>query len=443
MRTTPRMFVAALAIVSATAARADVVEATSTTLVTTGQQPRGGAAGTTPDLVRVSPAFEIISVSAREIRNPVFSDLEVVFSGWGSLDLGELRWDAGSSEKFTGDITAGYVRGSLLKRALTIRAGRALVASGVGRMLQLDGGDVLLRLPAGVSLSAFGGAPVSQRFGTRSGTRSWNPAGGDLAYGGRLGWTLPLAGKYGRGLDLGASAVVVEDGGDVVRKDAGLDLRLAPVQALTLVANATYSLEAERLAAATVEALWAVNAKLFANVDYRFTAPDLFLSRLSILSVFADSSRQDIGGGFRYHLTGDLQVGADYHALLEPGEGDSTTLGHEAAARAEWDLGPTTVGGELSYLTVTDNGWVGVRAFGRHEVGRAFVTGDVVFHTFENEVNGEKVAVTGTVSAGYQLGSGFSAVLAGRAGMTPFLEQQADLMVKLVYNQTYRVREVK
>ena len=34
-------------------------------------------------------------------------------------------------------------------------------------------------------------------------------------------------------------------------------------------------------------------------------------------------------------------------------------------------------------------------------------------------------------------------VLAGHAGTTPFLEQQADLLVKLVYNQTYRVREVK
>jgi len=47
------------------------------------------------------------------------------------------------------------------------------------------------------------------------------------------------------------------------------------------------------------------------------------------------------------------------------------------------------------------------------------------------------------VSAGYQLAPGWSAVLAGRAGVTPFLEQQADLLVKLVYNQTYRAREVK
>ena len=57
------------------------------------------------------------------------------------------------------------------------------------------------------SCAAFGGIPVAQRFTTRAGIKSWNPAGGDLAYGGRVGWTLPLPDAYGRGLDIGVSAV--------------------------------------------------------------------------------------------------------------------------------------------------------------------------------------------------------------------------------------------
>jgi hypothetical protein len=447
MRTTPRLL-AALAVALAGSARADVIEASSTTLVTAGQQTRGGAPNTTPDLVTVTPIFEIISVSAREIRNPVFDNLEVVVAGWGSYELGDVRWDAGTTDKFTGDLTAAYVRGQLLRRALTVRAGRAMVPAGVGRMLQLDGGDLLLRLPGGVSLSAYGGIPVSQRFGTRSGLRSWNPAGGDLAYGGRLGWTLPLAGAYGRGLDIGASAVVVEDSTnaleEVVRQDAGLDVRFQPTAGLVLAGNGTWSLAEERLAAATVEALWTVSDKLYATADFKFTSPDLFLSRGSILSVFADSDRMDLGGGVRYRLTRHFTLGVDYHALLEPtGEGSKTELGHEAAGRVEWERGATTLGGEVTYLTAIDNGYVGLRAFGRRELGKAFVAADVVAHTFENEINGQGTALTGTLSAGYRLGAGWSAVLAGRAGMTPFLEQQADLMAKLVYNMTYRVREVK
>ena len=46
-------------------------------------------------------------------------------------------------------------------------------------------------------------------------------------------------------------------------------------------------------------------------------------------------------------------------------------------------------------------------------------------------------------AGGYTLTHGFSAVLSGSAGMTPYLEQTYDIMVKLAYNQTYRVQEVR
>ncbi len=466
MRTTPRMFAAALVLALATAARADVVEATATTVVTAGQQLRGALPGQTPELDTVTPVYEIFTLSARDLKNPLLENLEVVVSGWGAYDLGEVRWNAGTTDNLSGDLTAGYVRGQLFKRALTLRAGRAYVAAGTGRMLQLDGADLLLRLPGGVSLSAFGGVPVSQRFRTRAGVKSWNPAGGELAYGGRLGWSLALPGASGRGLDLGASAVmvtdapmtvadpanpggVVADDGGPVRRDVGLDARFQWSSGLVFTAGGTYALEAGRLADLGVSALWTVSQKTFVNLDYRQVAPDLLLSQNSILSVFTDKERTDVGGGVRYQLTEATSVGLDYHALLEPsGEGTKTELGHEAAARAEWEHGPSRLGGEVSFLEAgglgaEKNGWVGGRVFGRRELGRAFLAGDAQVHSFQQEVNGNKLAVTGSLSAGYRLAGGWSAVLAGRAGVNPFLEQQADLLVKLVYNQTYRVREVK
>lgn len=466
MRTTPRLFAAALVLAASASARADVVEATATTVVLAGQQLRGAPTGETPGLDTVVPAFELVTVSARDLRNPLFENLEVVVAGWGSYDLADVRWSAGTSDHLTGDLTTGYVRGQLFHRALTLRLGRASVAAGSGRMLQLDGGDLLLRVPGGVSLSAFAGSPVAQRFRTRAGARSWNPAGGDLAYGGRLGWSLPLPGASGRGVDVGVSAVVVEDGaltvrdlanpgntrsdtGGTVRKDVGFDLRVQPVGAVVITANGTWAMEAERLAELGVAVLWTANQKTFVTVDAKRVAPDLFLSQNSILSVFTDTERTDLGGGVRYQLTEAFSLGADYHALLEPtGEGSKTELGHEAAARAEWEHGVTRLGGEVSWLRTQglgaeENGWVGARVFGRRELGRAFVAGDAQVHSFQQEINGNKLALTGVLSAGYALGGGWSAVLAGRAGVTPFLEQQADLMVKLVYNQTYRVREVK
>jgi hypothetical protein len=475
MRSTPRMFAAALALAASATTRADVVEASATTVVTAGQQVRGALANQTPELDTVVPVYELISVTARDVKNPLFQNLEFVVSGWASYDLADVRWNAGTTEQFTGDLTTGYVRGQLFSRALTLRVGRAYVVAGTGRMLQLDGGDLLLRLPGNVSLSAFGGLPVAQRFRTRAGIQSWNPAGGELAYGGRLGWTLPLAGAYGRGLDLGLSAVVVtdakgtvanraydpatplpgvpasysDDSAPPVRRDVGLDARYQPKAGLLFTANGTWSLAAERLAEAGLVALWTATPKLFVTFDAKQLSPDLFLSQNSILSVFTDKERTDLGGGVRYQLSQSTSVGGDYHALLEPtGEAGKTELGHEAAARLDWEHGPARAGGEVTYLTTgglgaEQNGYVGGRVYGRRELGRAFFAGDVVVHSFKQEINGYSLAVTGSISTGYDLGGGWATVLAGHAGVTPFLEQQADLLVKLVYNTTYRTREVK
>jgi hypothetical protein len=443
MRTPVHLAASILLLACSWTARADVIEGSSTTLLGAGQQLRGAPAGQQPELVNVTPVFEIIRVSAREVRNPLFQDLQFEFSGWGSADLAEVRWDAGTTGKVTGDITTATVRGTLARGAVQLRAGREFVAAGAGRMLQLDGGDVLLRLPAGFSISAFGGVPVSQRFSARTGTRSWNPAGGDLAWGGRVGWTLAPAGVAGRGLDVGVSLVSVSDHSDPVREDLGLDFRIQPIASLTLVGNATWSLYAERLAEANLTALIAATRALTLNLDVRQTSPDLFLARNSILSVFTDTTRTAVGGGVRYQFTRALHAGLDYHALILPAAADTTEVGGEGVVRVEWEGLGALAGGEVSYLKSGPSGYTGLRGYGRKDFGRFFVAGDLADYMFEQEVNGEKNSLTGSLSAGYRLARAWSVVLAGRAGVTPFFEQQADAMIKLVYNSVVRVREVK
>ena len=450
MRTTSRLLTALLGLAAAAPARPAVVEASSNTMVIAGQQLRGALAGETPGLDTVAPIYELLSVRARDLQNPLrIEGLEAVFSGWASYDLGDVRWSSGTPDRFTGDITTGYLRGSFYQRRITVRVGREFVVAGNGRMLQIDGGDILLRLPASFTLSAFTGLPVSQRFGSRYGYRTWNPAGGDRAYGGRLGWSLPWAGFPGRSLDLGVSAVVVTDNGYVARKDASADLRLQAWRDWVLTANATYSLAAERLAELRADVLWNATPKLFVNLGAKRVAPDLFLSQNSILSVFASSNRTDWSAGLRYQLSHSTSVGVDYAALVEPtGEGSKTELGHQAAGRVEWEHGKSKVGGEVSYLQALglgskENGYTGARLFGRHDYRRLFVSADATAYFLKEEVNGNKTSVNGTLAAGMPLRHGWEVVLAGHAGVTPLLSQQFDLMAKLVYNQTYRTSEVK
>lgn len=443
------LLAAVVALLATSAARADTVEASSSTILLLGQEPRFRG-GSKPELVTVAPVFEILTVSARDISNGFSDDLQVVLSTWGSVDLAERRWDAGtSSGKLTGDVTTGYVQAKFLDRHLTLRAGRSMVPTGVARMIQLDGGNVVAVIPISkvqLTVSGYGGVPTSQRFQTREGLKSWNPVGGDIAYGGRFAVALPIAGLAGRGLELGSSANFVEDGDETIRREVGGDLRFQPFRRsnFTVTAFGTYNLDEERLGEVSGALSVSASPKLHLTADARHVEPGLLLARNSILAVFTDAVWTEVGGGVTYDLGRGLHLGADAHVRFEPGSYDvDGTTGYDARARMSWESGRATGGVELFSLDAYANGYYGARVWARRELGKAFLTGDVLGTFFQEEVNGYDQAVTGTVTAGYRLPLGFTAIVSGSAGMTPYLEQNYDLMVKLAYNQTYRTAEVR
>ncbi len=441
-----RPLAAAVLALAAAAARAATVDVTSTTMLQLGQQTRGGSNPFDPQLVTVAPAFEILSISARDVASwNKADDLSLFVSTWGSYELSDRRWDTGTTSNLNGDVVTGYAQLHLLSRHLTLRVGREMVKTGVARMIQIDGGEALAVLPGGFRIQAYAGSPVTQRFGVRDAIRSWNPVGGDLAYGGRLAFAYGFAGYPGRGIELGASANMVKDGGSPVREEVGADLRFQPYRDLTFSGLAAYSVYDERPSELLARVSYSVTRALRIDADAQYTAPDLFLARNSILSVFSAEDRADFGGAVSYEVRHGLGVGAGYHLVLEPGEAEGSKKynGTEAAAHVEWEHGATLAGAEVEYLDALDNGYTALRLFGRREFGRFFATADVLGHLFREKVNGQDFAVTGTLTAGVDLAKGFSAVISGNAGVTPFLEQTYNVMAKLAYNSTYRMREVR
>src|SRR5512133_1620788 len=309
-------------VLGASPSRADTVDASSTTMAIVREQPRMGTS------VTIAPLYELLSISARNIRNPVADDLQLVFAGWGAVSLNDnLVWynrNAPTDHVF-GDLDLAYLQGEILKRSMQLRLGRQLVAGGVGGGLQLDGGNVLVRLPLGLGVSAYVGAPVSQRFDTRGTIATYNPQRGDFAAGARAYWTLPRWGE------VGASFVDVEDHGDPSRRQVGGDLRLTPLRPLTLLANTSYDLHEERWPETNAVAQLQVTRTLLVIADYRHIEPDLLLARNSILAVFAIDRRNEYGGALRLTPWKAITLDGDYHYLdLERGDG------HRAAVLATW-----------------------------------------------------------------------------------------------------------
>jgi hypothetical protein len=445
MHTRTWIVASALALLAPSVSRADTIDVDSTTMLNMAKQTRGGQVGQPFDLANTATAFEILTISARDIRNGFADDLSLVVGTWAAYDIQDRRWDSGIPSAFTADLSSAYAQARFIGRRLTLRLGRTEVAAGTARMMQIDGGEAVAFLPAGFRISGYAGSPVSQRFTTRSGVLTWNAIGGTLAYGGRLGWSLVLPGGAGRGLDVGTSVNWVEDKGNPVKQEVGADARLKLVDPLVITGSGAYSVYDKRVAEAIARLGWTVNPKVLLEADYQYLAPDLFLARNSILSVFSAEERQIFGGGATWFAGRGIKVAGFYHLQLEPGatEGAAKYVGQQANARVEWQRGPTLAGIEGFYLTAFENGYVGGRLYGRRDFGRAFAAVDVLAYFFREDVNGHSSDFTGALTLGYDLLSGLSAVISGQGGVTPFMEQTFSFMAKLVYGQTYRKTEVR
>ncbi len=445
MRQTPLL--AALALLASPAVRADTVEASSTTFLTVGQDTRFRG-GTKPDLVTVAPAFEVLSVTARDMHAGFADDFQAVLSTWASVDLAERRWDNGTGSNLAGDVTTGYLQARMIDRHLLLRLGRSNVPTGIARMIQVDGGYALADIPVGalvLKVSGYAGAPTSQRFQNRSVEKSWNPVGGTLAYGGRVAGSVPISGLPGRGLELGADYNNVQDHSQTVREEVGGDARLQPFATndLAVAGFGAYNLDEKRMSEASAALSVSASRKVHLTADWRFAEPSLLLSRTSILSVFSASTWNEFGGAIGYDASRIVHLGLDAHARIEPGLTSGTHTGADLSGKLDGTFGKSTAGLEVSYLDSVTNGYTGLRAYGRRDMGKFFVAADIFGQWFREQINGQGGAVTGTLTGGLNLTHGFTAVLSGGAGMTPYLEQTFDVMVKLAYNQTYKTQEVR
>ncbi len=427
-----RLTVFAAALALAGQARADTVQASSTTMLLGRQDFRDGST------ITAVPAYELIDVNATDVRTR-YADFQVALSTWGAVDLADRRfWQNGAptGSSFTGDVNVGFLRADLLDRALTLKLGRQMIADGTARMVQIDGGAGELRLPYNFGVSGYAGSPVAPRFTTRGGTEVVGNLGATFTSGGRAFWRYPGL------LDVGFSAAMATDHGDWSRQDLGLDVKLTPHRLLVLTGSGFYSLFEDRIGEAAVAAQVFPLHGLDVTADYRHVEPDLFLARNSILAVFAADKRNDVGGAVHYSGLKVVVIDADYHYLIED-------AGHGHWARLKGTAHPataTTAGVELGYLknaASVDNGYKQVRLFGAKELYKVTGTLDLNGYFYDGAINGEKKSLLATATVAYPLWGGWRATVAGSAGTTPYMERQFDIMAKLVYDQIYAVREVR
>jgi len=426
-RMTPTVAALASALASALAAasvRAATVEVTSTTYV------QGRTSFLEGEERTIVPVIEAIGLEATDVGNPLMGDLSLHLSAWGQVDPFATVGRGGN----TADLDFAFLSGELFDRHLSLKLGRHLAFAGAARARQLDGASVELRVFRGLGLSAHGGLLVLPRFAVGK---------GDAVAGARLFYRAALD------AELGVCFEQIWERGDVAFQLAAADGRYA-WRTLTFAGFAAWAVDARRFAEGDLAITWQPTSRLQASVDVRRTAPDLFLSRNSILSVFAAETRDGYGADLDWRPVRLLRLQADYHYLrfgAEGGPGEAPPAdreGHEAALRASFQLQPgLTAGLQGRWLEIPGNGYVQGRLFLRWALtGSLGLSVDADLYRFKEPIRGRTHSYTGAASLTWQLAPQWAAALTGIASVTPYFESRFEGLARLVYNFSTRTREV-
>ncbi len=372
----------------------------------------------------VAPIVEQLGVLARDIPNPVVSDLKLCLSAWGRLDPAEESARLGKAA----DLDLGYLSGSLLDRAVTFTLGRQMAFGGARRAAQIDGLSAEATVFKGLGVSVYGGTPVVPRFAS---------ALGDAVFGGRAFY------RPSPDAQVGASFYELLDHGNLARQEAGLDGRWM-LGRVTLSGFGAFALTDGRVSQANLDAEVQATNALWAHVNIGRTAPDLFISRTSIFSVFAADSRDEVGGGLSLR-SARWRVLGEYHFLLYDAEAaDAPRNGHEAMARATYRASASSsVGVETRALLAPVNGYLEGRIFGTQRLAELIaLTLDLDAYHLQSPINGDRNSYVASLSGTYSIAPSWLVALTGLASVTPYFEHRYEALGKLVYNFSTR-QEVK
>jgi hypothetical protein len=211
---------------------------------------------------------------------------------------------------------------------------------------------------------------------------------------------------------------------------------------LTLTGYALLSLLELRLAEADVAASVQPRPSLLISADYRRSAPDLFLPRSSILSVFSQETRDEAGGNVFWRALARLRLEGDWHAIR-----DAAGFGQRGGARLSGSLGPafeTTLALEARFLRLaTQDGYSEARLYAIQRLPRALVAAfDLDGYVLQRPINGRTFSLTAALTLGWDFAPRWRAVVGAIADTTPLVQRNFECLAKLIFNASWRLHAV-
>lgn len=356
--------------------------------------------------------YEYLSLDAEDVFKP---GLYLRVGGWGRTDLADETFD----RRTNGELQYAFLGWRGPYRNAEARVGRVSLTAGVARNEVFDGLMIGSDLPGGFDVTIFGGIPIE--VDERSRTE-------DSLYGARV--SQGLAGIY----RLGGSYIKERDAGNDAREEVGSDLFLCPLPLLQVTGTSLYNVIDEEwarhdyriglgpfLQRIRFTATWA-------STDYRhfFQSP---LNRA--FSPAREEQLDRIGGeieialGLGFKLAGE---GATYRYDLS---GDAKSYG----AGLEWAGARVTAGAGYRQVQgdAEENRYREYRAYATAGLRAVRLAAGAEHQAYEEAINGEKDATTGTLSLGYAVNQAFELTLSGQYGVTPEYEREVKGLLAVLW----------
>jgi hypothetical protein len=229
--------------------------------------------------------------------------------------------------------------------------------------------------------------------------------------------------------EIGASYFELMNVGYTARRDVGIDFRTQFFRKLVVSGLGVMSLLEMRLAELDLSARFMASSKVELIGNFRQTAPDLFLSRTSIFSTFADVARTEGGLGIGYTPTQRWNAALDGRVLsISEGLGYDVrgSIGYQPSRGASATL-------QVVRLGLQSNAYTRGRLAGRYTFGQVMLVGDLDAALFDAPINGHTTTLQGQVTARVAIGNNFELLLSGLAATDPLFAQRFEVLGRVVY----------
>lgn len=395
----------------------------------------------------VYPFYSYLSLRAEDVG---VEGLSIHFQGWTGVDLAD-QW---FQERVVAEPTYLYVQ--YRTPFMEVRAGRQMIFSGVARGIKLDGLYASYEAPFNLGLEAYGGLVALPNYGPEwttdgagenrdfgLGGTDWREEGdlGDFAVGGRAYYRV-----LGR-VNAGVSASHQSSEGETLRQLLGADAHLSLVEWLAVLGDFAWDLQASAIQEANAAVDVYPLDELSFSLDYRHADPALYLSRLSIFSVFSNQAFDSVGATVRVRPIQPLVLHAGYHQNFygyidsqdDPDDAYSSEIdvSYEVEAGGRYNFGDK--GGivrlDLRRFTQDADGVNQVRLGARVPTfyDPIFASANAYFDVYDEEINDTRIGLMGDLGLFWRQW-GWSAGGVVTAAMTPYAEGEIRGLVKVGYD---------